>query len=120
MAQRARTTDEYLAELSDQQRTALEKLRTTIRKIVPDAEECISYGLPAFRLEGKVLVGFGAGKDHLSFYPMSGRTVAALEDDLAGYDTSKGTIRFPIDKPLPSSLVRKVVRTRIAENAAKR
>lgn len=119
MAQKARTTDEYLAALSEPQRTALENLRTTIRKIVPDAEECISYGLPAFRLDGKVLVGFGAGKDHGSFYPMSGRTVEALEDDLAGYDTSKGTIRFPLDKPLSYALVRKVVKTRIAENSGK-
>ena len=119
MAQKARTTDEYLAALSEPQREALETLRTAIRKIVPEAEECISYGMPAFRLEGKVLVGFGAGKDHGSFYPMSGRTVAALEDALAGYDTSKGTIRFPLDKPLPFKLVRKVVRTRIAENAAR-
>ncbi len=118
MAPKGRTTDEYLAALSADKRAALEQLRVTIRKLVPNAEECISYGLPAFRLDGQVLVGFGAGKDHCAFYPMSGRTVAALEDDLARYETSKGTIRFPIGNPLPASLVRKIVKARIAENAA--
>lgn len=113
------TTDEYLATLSDDKRAALEKLRATIRRIVPQAEECMSYGLPAFRLDGKVLVGFGAGKDHCSFFPMSGQTVATLAKELARYDTSKGTIRFPVDKPLPVALVRKVLSTRLAENSEK-
>jgi uncharacterized protein YdhG (YjbR/CyaY superfamily) len=112
-----RTIDEYLAALSDDQRTALEKLRKVIRAAAPKAEECISYGLPAFRLNG-LLVCFGARANHCAFYPMSGSTVAAYEKELKDYDTSKGTIRFQPDKPLPSALVRKLVKARIAENEA--
>ncbi len=111
-----RTIDEYLANVSDDQRVALEKLRQTIRAAAPKAEECISYGLAAFRLEGRSLVAFGATPNHCAFYLMSGLTVAAHQADLKGYDTSKGTIRFPADKPLPAALVRKLVKTRIAEN----
>lgn len=118
MAAKARTTDDYLATLGADKRAALETLRATIRRIVPGAEECISYGLPAFSLDGKVLVGFGAGKDHCAFYPMSGTTVAELADDLEGYETSKGSIRFAAGEPLPVALVKKVVKARIAENAA--
>jgi uncharacterized protein YdhG (YjbR/CyaY superfamily) len=113
------TIDEYLATVGDDQRAALEKLRKTIQAAAPKAEECISYGLAAFRLDGKPLVGFGAGKNHCAFYPMSAATVAAHQDDLQGYDTSKGTIRFPADKPLPAALVRKLVKARIAENAGR-
>jgi len=114
---KARTIDEYLATLSEDQRAALEKLRKTIKAAAPKAEECISYRLPAFRLNGKVLVAFGATADHCAFYPMSSSTVAAHQDDLKGYDTSKGTIRFPPNHPLPAALVRKLVKARIAENA---
>jgi len=102
------------------QRVALEKLRQTIRTLVPKAEECTIYGLAAFRLDGQPLVAFGASAKHCAFYPMSGSTVAALEDELADYDTSKGTIRFQPDHPLPPSLVRKLVKARIAENAERR
>jgi uncharacterized protein YdhG (YjbR/CyaY superfamily) len=115
-----RTIDAYLAPLPHDQRATLEKLRRTIRTIVPQAEECISYGLAAFRLDGQLLVGFGASAKHCGFYPMSGSTVAAFRDELAGYETSQGTIRFRPDHPLPQSLVRKLVKARIAENAARR
>jgi uncharacterized protein YdhG (YjbR/CyaY superfamily) len=108
--------DEYLAALSDDKRAALEKLRKTIRAAVPKAEECISYGLAAFRLAGKPLVGFGAAANHCAFYPMSSTTVKAHQDDLKAYDTSKGAVRFQADKPLPVALVRKLVKARIAEN----
>lgn len=117
MAARAQTIDEYLAALSDDKRAALEKIRKAIKAAAPGAEECISYQLPAFRLDGKVLVGFGATSKHCALYLMSGSTVEAHKDELAGYDTSKGTIRFPADKPLPATLVRKLVRARIVENA---
>ena len=110
------TIDEYLAGLSDDKRAALEKLRKTIRAAAPQAEECISYQLPAFRLNG-LLVAFGASASHCAFYPMSGSTIAAHKEALEGYDTSKGTIRFSPDKPLPAALVRKLVKARIAENA---
>ena len=115
-AGRPETIDEYLAVLSDDQRAALEKLRKTIRVAAPEAQECISYQLAAFRLEGRMLVAFGATPKHCAFYLMSGSTVAAYKDELAGYDTSKGTIRFQPGKPLPAALVRKLVRARIAEN----
>jgi uncharacterized protein YdhG (YjbR/CyaY superfamily) len=111
-----KTIDEYLATLSDEKRAALEKLRKTIKAVAPKAEECISYRLPAFRLHGKMLVAFGATANHCAFYPMSSSTVEAFKDELKGYDTSKGTIRFQADKPLPASLVRKLVKARIAEN----
>jgi uncharacterized protein YdhG (YjbR/CyaY superfamily) len=113
-----KTIDEYLAALSDDKRAALEKLRQTIRAAAPDAEECISYQLPAFRLKG-MLVAFGAAGNHCAFYPMSASTVAAHKDELKDYETSKGTIRFQPDKPLPSGLVRKLVKARIAENAGR-
>jgi uncharacterized protein YdhG (YjbR/CyaY superfamily) len=113
------TIDEYLAALSDKQRVALTKLRKTIKAAAPKAEECISYQIAAFRHNG-MLVGFGASQDHCSFYPMNGHTVAELAEELEGYDVSKGTIRFTADKPLPAALVRKMVKARLAENAARR
>jgi uncharacterized protein YdhG (YjbR/CyaY superfamily) len=109
--------DEYLAVFRGDQRAALEKLRKTIRGAAPRAEECISYGLAAFRLNGRPLVGLGGTAKHCAFYLMSGSTVAAHADLLAGYDTSKGAVRFPADKPLPAPLVRKLVKARIAEIA---
>jgi uncharacterized protein YdhG (YjbR/CyaY superfamily) len=112
------TIDEYLAPLSREKRAALEKLRKDIRSAAPGAEECISYQLPAFRLDGKVLVWFGVATNHCSFYP--GDVVEAHERELAGYDTSKGTIRFPTERPLPAALVRKLVKSRIAQRAARR
>jgi uncharacterized protein YdhG (YjbR/CyaY superfamily) len=112
------TIDEFLLTVSDEQRTALTKLRQAIKAAAPKAEECISYGLAAFRQDG-MLVGFGATKNHCAFYLMSGSTVADFAGDLAGYDTSKGTIRFSADEPLPAALVRKLVKARLAENAAR-
>ena len=115
MRAKTRTIDEYLATLSDDKRAALEKLRKTIKGAAPKAEECISYQLPAFRQNG-MLVAFGATANHCAFYLMSSTTVEAHKDELKDYDTSKGTIRFQADKPLPVSLVRKLVKARIAEN----
>lgn len=117
MAGKPRTIDEYLATLSRDQRAALQKVRRAIRAAAPRAEECISYQLAAFRLDGKLLVAMGAGARHCAFFPMSGTTVATLRKDLAGYETSKGTIRFSPEHPLPDTLVRKLVKARIAENA---
>lgn len=117
MAGKPRTIDEYLAAVSDDKRAALEQLRKAIQAAAPKAEECISYGLPAFRLGGKLLVAFGAAARHCAFYPMSAATIGAHKDLLAGYDTSPGTIRFRAEAPLPASLVRKLVKARIAENA---
>jgi uncharacterized protein YdhG (YjbR/CyaY superfamily) len=111
------TIDEYLAALSADKRAALEKLRKTIRTVAPKAEECISYQIPAFR-QKRMLVGFGATENHCAFYLMSSATVAAHKAELEDYDTSKGTIRFHADKPLPAALVRKLVKARLAENEA--
>ena len=113
------TIDEYLAQFGAEQRATLEKLRKTIRATVPKAEECISYGLAAFRLDGRPLVAFGASASHCAFYPMSSATVKAHKEDLTGYETSTGTIRFPAKKPLPAALVKKLVLARIAENRAR-
>src|SRR5438477_883475 len=107
-----KTIDQYLAALSDDKRAALEKLRKTIKAAAPKAEEGISYGLAAFRLNGKPLVAFGATASHCAFYLMNGSTVEAPKNDLEDYDTSKGTIRFQADKPLPVALVRKLVKAR--------
>ena len=115
MAAKPKTIDEYLAALSEDKRAALEKLRKTIRAAAPKAEECISYQLAAFRQNG-MLVAFGATANHCAFYLMSSSTVEAHKDELKDYDTSKGTIRFQADKPLPVALVRKLVKARIAEN----
>jgi uncharacterized protein YdhG (YjbR/CyaY superfamily) len=116
IAAKPKTIDGYLAALTEDKRAALEKLRRTIHAAVPKAEECISYGLAAFRLNGRPLVAFGATANHCAFFPMSSSTVAAHQDELKGFDTSKGTIRFAADKPLPVALVRKLVKARIAEN----
>lgn len=112
---RPRTIDEYLAGLSAENRTALQNVRRAVHAAAPAAEECISYGMPAFRLRGKLIAGFKAAANHCSFHPMSGTTVMSLETELTDYDTSPGTIRFSARAGLPASLVRKLVRTRIAE-----
>ena len=109
-----KTIDEYLAALSDDKRTALEKLRKNIRAAVPRAEECISYQLPAFRLNGKFLVAFGAAAKHCAFYP-GAYAIETHRNELEGYGTSKGTIRFQADEPLSAALVRKLVKARIAD-----
>jgi uncharacterized protein YdhG (YjbR/CyaY superfamily) len=109
------TIDEYLDGLPADKRAALEKLRKTIRTAAPKAEECISYQIPAFRQNG-MLVGFGATANHCAFYPMNSTTIEAHKKDLTNFKTSKGTIQFQPEKPLPASLVRKLVKARLAEN----
>ena len=112
-----REIDDYLASLPADQRRALEQVRAAIRAAAPGAEECISYGRPAFRLDGRALVAYGASAKHCAFYPMSGTTVEAHARQLEGWETSKGTIRFPASKPLPASLVKTLVKARIREIA---
>jgi len=109
--------DEYLARVSEPQRTALEKLRRDIRAAAPAAEECISYDIPSYRVGSKLLVSFGAAKKHCAFYP-GAHPIRAHADELKGYDLAMGTIRFSADKPLPSALVKKLVKTRLAERSA--
>ncbi|HEY2614128.1 MAG TPA: DUF1801 domain-containing protein, partial [Chthoniobacterales bacterium] len=108
------TPGEYLRTLIAAARRTLEKLRKEIKAAAPEAEECMSYGIPGFRLNGKLLVSYGAGVKHCAFYP--GSIVQEFKKELKDYDTSgRGTIRFSADKPLPSALVRKIVKARIAQ-----
>jgi uncharacterized protein YdhG (YjbR/CyaY superfamily) len=118
MKAKPETIDEYLAPLSSEKRAALEKLRRAIKSTAPKAEECISYGIPAFRLDGRLLVAFAAAAKHCAFYP-GAFPLKTHKDELKAYDTDKGTIRFPAESALPTTLVRKLVKTRIAEHAAK-
>jgi uncharacterized protein YdhG (YjbR/CyaY superfamily) len=110
---KGKTFDGFLAGLSTEKRVALEKLRKAIRSAAPKAEECISYGIPAFRLNGKFLVGLGVGANHCAFYP--GSALNLYKEELKEYETSKGTIRFQASKPLPAALIRKLVKARIAK-----
>ena len=113
------TIDAYLDRLNDRrQREALEHVRKVIKNAAPEAEECISYQIPSFRLQG-MLVGFGASSGHCSFFPMSGHTVAQFATELTGFETSKGTIRFTPEHPLPDALIEKIVKSRVAENLQK-
>jgi uncharacterized protein YdhG (YjbR/CyaY superfamily) len=111
----SREIDDYLAALDEPKRATLQKLRQTIRGVIPDAEECISYGMPAFRLQGKVIAGFAAFKNHLAYLPHSGSLFGKLSEDLAGYEHTPGSLHFPIDKPLPKALVTKLIATRLNE-----
>ena len=111
----AREIDRYLAALDEPKRRTLEKLRESILEAVPDAEQCISYGAPAFTVRGKTVAGFAAFKEHLSYLPHSGAVLATLADDVAGYKTSKGALRFAVDAPLPKPLVKKLVTARMRE-----
>jgi uncharacterized protein YdhG (YjbR/CyaY superfamily) len=107
--------DRYLAGLDEPQRSTLEALRESIMGVVPEAEQCISYGTPAFKLQGRTVAGFAAFQNHLSYLPHSGSVLATLPDDVAPYETSKGSLKFAINKPLPKRLVKKLVRARMQE-----
>ena len=112
----ARTIDEYLAGLSADNGAALQALREIIRSAAPGAQECISYRMPAFRLNG-MLVGFAAHAHHCALYAWNSTTIAAFADELKDFDISKGTIRFTPEKPLPAALVRHLVQAKVALNA---
>jgi uncharacterized protein YdhG (YjbR/CyaY superfamily) len=107
--------DAYLDALEEPKRGTLARLRDTIMAIVPDAEQCISYGMPAFRLRGKTVAGFAAFKNHLSYLPHSGSVIPQLGKELEGYTSTSGSLHFPVDQPLPEALVRKLLAVRIAE-----
>ena len=107
--------DDYLAKVAEPKRATLQTLRQAILDILPDADEVISYGMPAFRLNGKVIAGFAAFKNHLAYLPHSGSVLAAVRDELAGYASTEGSLHFPIDKPLPKALVKKLIAARLRE-----
>lgn len=107
--------DAYLTKLDEPQRATLRTLRQTIHDVIPDAEQCISYGMPAFRLQGKVVAGFAAFTNHLSYLPHSGSVLSELADDLAGYMSTPGSLHFPNDQPLPRALVEKLIDVRLRQ-----
>ena len=109
------TIDEYLETVPEDRRRALERLRTQIRSIVPDAEECISYRIPAFRLNGKVIAGFCATSKGCSYFPFSGSTLKTLARELVRYGQTKSALHVSTEEPLPTALVRKLIRARINE-----
>jgi uncharacterized protein YdhG (YjbR/CyaY superfamily) len=117
MPAKPKTIDDYLARLSAPQRAALEKLRRDIKAAALAAEECISYDIPGYCLGSRSLVSFGAAKNHCAFYP-GAHPIRVHQKELKAYEVGKGTIRFPADRPLPSNLVRKLVKTRIAQYTA--
>ena len=106
--------DAYLAGVEEPKRGTLEALRRSIRAVVPHAEECLSYGVPAFRVDGKVVAGFAAFTSHLAYLPHSGQVLADLEDRLDGYERTKGSLHFAVDEPLPDELVRCLVEAKLA------
>ena len=108
--------DDYLAGVPQEMRATLEKLRTTIKSVAPDAVEAISYQMPTFKVDERAILAFAAFKNHCSIFPMSYAFIRAHEEELKPYYTSKGTIRFTTAKPLPVALVKKLVKTRIKEN----
>jgi uncharacterized protein YdhG (YjbR/CyaY superfamily) len=108
------TVDEYLADAPEPQRSTLQALRAMLRKLLPSATEEMSYGVPAFKVAGKAVAGYAWAKGHCSYFPHSGEVLASLAEDLDGYDWSKGTLRFPVDRPLPKDLVARLVATRLS------
>ncbi len=107
--------DDYLAALEEPRKSTLETLRKTILEVLPTAEQCISYRIPTFKVDGKAIAGFAASKNHCSYFPMSGTVLDRLGEELTNYQTSKGTLRFGIENPLPKALVKKLIRVRMAE-----
>jgi uncharacterized protein YdhG (YjbR/CyaY superfamily) len=107
--------EEYLRGVEEPKRSTLARVRRTILEIAPDAEETIYYGIPAFRVEGAVLAGFAAFRDHLSYLPFSGSVLAQLSDELSDYSMTKSALHFPIDQPLPNAVIKKLIEARRAE-----
>jgi uncharacterized protein YdhG (YjbR/CyaY superfamily) len=107
--------DEYLTTVPDFQKAELERIRRVVRRTVPDAEEGTSYGMPAFKYRKRPLLGFRVSKNHLSVFPFSPEAIDAAQDALAGFDLSKGTVRFTPDKPIPESALERLVRHRMRE-----
>ena len=114
----AEDVDEYIRGIEEPKRSTLEALRGTILEIVPDAEQVISYKVPAFRVDGQIVAGFAAFKDHLSYLPFSGSVLPELAGELEGYTMTKSALHFPVDRPLPKTLVRKLIAARRSKAAS--
>jgi uncharacterized protein YdhG (YjbR/CyaY superfamily) len=112
------SVDTYLAAQPEPQRSTLTTMRATIGSLLPHAEECLAYGMPSWRVDGTAVAGIAASTQHCAFFPHSGTTLDGLADQLDGYDLAKGTVRFRVDVPLPTALVRSVIAARLAEAAA--
>ena len=113
------SVEEYLVAVPEKHRAALERLRKAIRATLPDATEGIAWQMPAFRAHGRWLVGYAAFKDHCSLFPMSAAVIEDFAADLAGYTTTKGSIHFTGDQPLPAALVKKIIKARVQEVTAR-
>jgi uncharacterized protein YdhG (YjbR/CyaY superfamily) len=111
----AEDVDSYLAKVDEPKRTTLETVRRSILAEIPEAEECLSYGVPAFKVAGKTVAGFAAFKNHLSYLPHSGSVLAKLADELSAYECTKGALHFDVDDPLPAQLVHRLITTRMRE-----
>jgi uncharacterized protein YdhG (YjbR/CyaY superfamily) len=111
----AQQVDEYLSALEEPKRSTLEALRRTILEVAPDAEQGLSYKVPAFRVEGRVVAGFAAFRNHLAYLPFSGSVLDQLPEQLARYEATKSSLHFPVDRPLPKALVKKLIQLRRAE-----
>ena len=107
--------DDYLQRLDEPKRSTLSRLRRDILAVVPDAEQCISYGVPGFKIDGKTIAGFAAFKNHLSYLPHSGSVFPELAEELAGYQKSTGSLHFAVDQPLPRELVEKLIAVRLRQ-----
>jgi uncharacterized protein YdhG (YjbR/CyaY superfamily) len=107
--------DEYLNCLDEPKRSTLSRLRADILAVVPDAEQCISYAAPGFKVAGKTIAGFAAFKNHLSYLPHSGSVFPELAAELSGYEKSSGALRFPVDRPLPAELVKNLIAVRLRQ-----
>jgi uncharacterized protein YdhG (YjbR/CyaY superfamily) len=111
----ARDIDDYLAGLDESKRNTLQLVRQSIREVVPEAQECISYGTPAFKIQGKTVAGFAAFKNHLAYLPHSGSVFPVVAEDLVGYERTTGSLHFAIDQPLPLSLIDRLITTRLTQ-----
>jgi uncharacterized protein YdhG (YjbR/CyaY superfamily) len=105
--------DDYLEKIEPEKRKALERIRVLAKAMVPNAEEVISYGMPTLKYAGKPFLGFDAHANHIGIYPYSGQVIATLKDQLRGYRLSKGAIRVPLDKPMPKTILSKVIKCRL-------
>src|SRR5437762_13923100 len=107
--------DDYLAQVDEPKRSTLAVVRQSILRIIPEAEQCIAYGAPAFRMNGKVVAGFAAFKNHLAYLPHSGSVLAELDDEVAGYAKTTGSLHFPVDEPLPKTLVERLIAVKMQQ-----